>query len=1060
VSLAEPFIRRPVMTVVLTVAAVFFGVLAYLALPVNDLPAVDYPVIQVSCAYPGATPSTMANNVATPLERQFMQIPGLEMITSQSTQGMTSLVLQFNLSKSLGDAATDVQAAISRSTGNLPADLPSPPTFTKTNPNDQAIMYIGLISDTMTKGQLYNYAYSQLDQRISILEGVAKVDVYGTKAAIRIKADPSRLAIHQMTLDDLSAAIQQGTAYLGGGQLDSATRTFLVQPQGQLSTAADYQNLIVKVVDGAPVYLRDVAEVVESVQDERVNLHVWLRGQPPPSAVTVLAVYREAGANAIAVSKRIHDIIPELRREVPSSINIFEIYDRSESIVNSVNDVDHTLFISFILVVLVIYVFLGRATDALIPVVALPLSLLITFLAMRVLGYSLDNLSLMALTLAIGFLVDDAIVFLENTVRRIEAGEKAYEATLNSAREISFTILSMTLSLATVFLPLVFMPTLIGRVFQEFAITIIISIFASGLVSLTVTPLMCSSLLRRHEGGAQTRLEKWFNHYFARLTRAYGNSLGFFLRNRWISVVVWVACIVGTLVLFYIIPTTFLPAGDSSFSIGVFIAQEGTSPEQMHRYQDKIDNVLQNNPDIEGFFSLSGFSAGFPSNMGLTGQFLTDPSKRAPIDVFAQHLTGALMGIPGVMAFIRPNPVLDIAADATSKNQGQYAFAISGIDSDQVFDAAEKLTAKLRTYPFFLSVQPDLYRSTPSLQIGILRDQASKYGVSVAKIESLIRTAYAQNYVYLIKKPEDQYEVILEVKDNGRSVPDNLGLLYVASNSGALVPLSAVTRMKEVLGPQSINHIGSFPSVTISFNLFPGVPVGLATAVTKQAAAEIVPPNLRAEFQGDAKIFGDVVHQLIILFGLALLVMYAILAILYESYIHPLTVLSSVFVAMIGGLLALWIFKAQASLYAFIGMFVLAGIVKKNGIMIVDFAIQRENHGMSPFDAIHEASLERFRPILMTTFAALMGAVPIALGFGSDGSSRRPLGLVIVGGLIVSQLITLYVTPSIYLILDQLQGKIRHHPPTVRRDDVILPPAGPAAAAKHGAPKPGGPSLS
>ena len=1058
-SLSEPFIRRPVMTVVLTVSAILFGVLAYYQLPVNDLPSVDYPVIQVNVAYPGASPNTMANNIATPLERQFMQIPGLTLITSQSTQGNTSLVLQFALTKSIDAAATDVQAAITRAQGSLPVDLPSPPTFTKTNPNDQPIIYIGMASDTMTSGQLYNYAYTEVAQQLSILSGVSQVQIYGTKEAIRIKADPSRLAIRQVTLDDLSAAIQAGTQYLGAGQFDGASRTFLIQPQGQLETPEQFGNLIVKVVGGAPVYVRDVAAVVRTVQDERVRLHVWLRGQPNPSAVAVAAVFRQGGANAVDVAQRVRDEVTRLRATVPESISIFPIYDRSKSIVNSVHDVNHTLFISFVLVVLVIYVFLGRATDTLIPVVALPLSLLITFLAMRFLGYSLDNLSLMALTLAIGFLVDDAIVFLENTVRRIETGgEDALTATLNSAKEISFTILSMTLSLATVFLPLAFMTGIIGRVFQEFAFTIIISIFASGLVSLTLTPLMCTGLLRAHEGGKKTRLEAWVHKGFGRVTQGYGDSLRFFLRHRWISGVTWVVCLVGTVALFILIQKTFLPVGDSSFVIGVFISQEGSSPDEMHGYQDIVDGTFRDDPDVLGFFSVTGFSTAFPSNMGLAGAFLKDPNQRKPIEFVAQGLMGKLMSHPGMMAFFRPNPVLQISSDATSKNQGQYAYAISGIDPDEVYGAAEKLTNKLRTFPGFLSVQSDLYRNTPNLQVEILRDQASKYHVSVQKIESLPRTAYAQNYVYLIKRPEDQYQVILEVQDAGREEPENLGLLYVAADDGTLVPLRAVTKWKQTLGPQAVNHINSFTSVTINFNLVPGVPVGAATDFTTKAAKETVPSDLRAQFQGDALVFSTLVKQLALFMGIAVFIMYVILAILYESYVHPITVLSSLPVALVGGLATLFLFGQTASLYAYIGMFMLMGIVKKNGIMIVDFAIQREATGLSKEDAVHEASLERFRPIIMTTLAALMGAIPIALGVGADGASRRPLGLVIVGGLIVSQLITLYVTPVVYLFLDQVQSRfVRKKPVELHRQCPLVqasppqppqPPSPPPAEPK------------
>ncbi|HET7288372.1 MAG TPA: efflux RND transporter permease subunit, partial [Pyrinomonadaceae bacterium] len=552
------------MTAVLTLSVILFGVMAYFQLPVNDLPAVDYPVIQVTVGYPGASPDTIANNIATPLERQFMQINGLEVVTSQSTQGFASFTLQFSLDKSIDAAATDVQTAISQAISSLPADLPSPPTYSKTNPNDQPLMYLAMVSDSVTSGQLYDYASTQVGQRLSILPGVSQVNVYGTKSAIRIKANPSAMWARGISIDDLNTAIKNGTSYAGAGQLDSSSRTAILRPQGQLETAEQYGNLIVGGTNNAPIYLRDVATVKDSVQDERINFRFWVRGYPVPSATVVMAVSRRAGANAVEVSKSIHELLPQIGAELPGSIRILPVYDRSASIVHSVADVQMTLIIAFVLVVMVIFAFLGRVTDTLIPVVALPLSLLITFMAMRGLGYSLDNLSLMALTLAIGFLVDDAIVFLENTVRRIERGEPPFEASINSAKEISFTIVSMTISLAAVFIPLVFMTGLVGRIFREFAITIVIAILASGLVSLTLTPLMCARLLKeRGHGMKLTWVERVIGGIEKRVLGLYGGSLWWFLRHRWISAVIWVVCLTGTIWLFTLVPKSFLPPGDS-----------------------------------------------------------------------------------------------------------------------------------------------------------------------------------------------------------------------------------------------------------------------------------------------------------------------------------------------------------------------------------------------------------------------------------------------------------------------------------------------------------------
>jgi len=1041
------------MTVVLTVSVILFGVLSYFALPVNDLPAVDYPVIQVNVGYPGATPETMANNVATPLERQFMQIPGLQLVTSNNGQGNSSFVLQFDLSKNIDAAATDVQAAISRATAQLPVDLPSPPTFTKSNPNDQPIMYIGLLSDSVTQGQLYDYASTQVGERISILSGVSQVALYGTQSAVRIKADPSAMASRNLTVDDLVTAVKNGTSYTGAGQFDGEHHTFLLQPQGQLSDAAQYDNLIVRQDKGAPVYLRDVAHAENGVQDERVRLRFWYRGHQVPSAIVVVAVFRRAGSNAVEVAKSVRDLFPSVRAQLPSAVNLVLIYDRSQTIVNSVKDVQETLYIAFVLVVLVIFAFLGRARDTLIPSVALPLSLLLTFVVMNLLGYSLDNISLMALVLAIGFLVDDAIVFLENTVRLMEKGQGALEASLNSAREISFTILAMTISLAAVFIPLVFMGGLVGRVFREFSITIIVAIFASGLVSLTLTPLMCSGLLAlRGEHARKTWVERVVGGLEKRVLAVYGRSLWFFLRHRWISLATWVLCLAGTGWLFYIIPKAFLPVGDSSFSLGVFIAQEGTSPDQMHRYQAAVEQVLHANPAVDATFTFAGSNVFFPSNQGLILAFLKDPDKRPPIEAVSGQLMGGINStVPGLLTFLKPQPVLQISTGAIANLQGQFSYNVSGIEPRLVYQTAGKLMQKMYEFPGFLFVNSDLFNHTPNLQINILRDQAKLYGVSETRILSLLHEAYSQNYVYLIKKPTNQYQVILEVADSERANPQDLHLLYIKSDDGTrLVPLNALADWHTELGPQSVNHTNQFTSVTLFFNLKPGYTIGQAVDFVEAAAKQMLPPGVQGGLQGEALTFRETVSSLVTLMFLAVFVMYVVLAILYESYLHPVTVLSSLPVALVGGLMTLWLFHAEASLYAFIGMFMLMGIVKKNGIMIVDFAQQRVLHGLPDDEAIHDASIQRFRPIMMTTLAALMGALPIALGYGADGASRRPLGLVVVGGLVVSQFITLFITPAIYLYLEEFQEKVLDRVGFFRARHTGVPVSGGPASPEPG----------
>jgi HAE1 family hydrophobic/amphiphilic exporter-1 len=1060
-NLSEPFIRRPVMTVVLTVSAILFGILAYKMLPVDALPAVDYPVIQVDCGYPGASPETVASTIATPLERQFMQIPGLETITSKSSQGHCGLTIQFDLNKSIDAAATDVQAAISRAQGNLPQDLPSPPTFSKSNPNDQPIVYIALLSDSLTRGQVYDIAYTQVAQRISIISGVSRVDVYGTKSAVRIKADPSLLAARDLTLNDLQVAINKGTTFQGAGQFDGPTRTLLLKPQGQLASAAEYNNLIIAVRNNAPVFLKDVATAEDTVEDDRVNMRFWVRGREVPKAVAVLAVYRQAGANAVDVAQRIWGIRDEVIAQLPGGVDIKPIYDRSRTIVNSVKDVQETLIIAFILVVLVIFIFLGRATDTLIPAVALPLSLLLTFVAMKGLGYTLNNLSLMALTLAIGFLVDDAIVFLENVVRRMEKfGETPLRASLNGALEISFTILSMTLSLAAVFLPLVFMSGIIGRIFREFAVTIVIAIIASGVVSLTLTPLMCARMLgQRGHGAKKSWMEAIMGSIERRVLAIYGSSLWFFLRHRWISAVIWIVCMIGTVWLFLHVPKAFLPPGDSSFAVGVIIGQEGSSPDVMRAYQGAAERVLAQNESVNMAVSVTGISRFLSSNMGIMFVSLKTPGERGPLQSFdlqtqkpvtiekpsihdiATAMTGQMMmNMPGALGIMTPQPVLEISTGASSRQGGQFSYAISGINPNEVYEAAGKMTGELMQHIGSVFAGPplsDMYLKTPSLNINILRDAASTYGVSASTIETTLRNAYSQNFIYLIKKAEDQYQVILETKDDVRKHPEDLSKLYVRTDDGSrLIPLSAVATWQETVGPQSVNHLNQFTSVTWNFNLIPGVPLETATKLVDEIAHRHIPTHIRGQFQGEALTFQETMRSLTILMVLAVFVMYVILAILYESYLHPITVLSTLPTAMVGGLATLFVYglltqgrPVEASLYAFIGLFMLMGIVKKNGIMIVDFAIQRVAACASAEESIHEASIDRFRPILMTTLAAIMGAVPIAFGLGASGEERRPLGLVIVGGLLVSQLITLYVTPVIYLYMELFQEKILNKVP-------------------------------
>ncbi len=1016
--ISQLFIKRPVMTTLVMIAILFFGIVAYKKIPVSDLPNVNYPAITVSVEYPGANPNTVANNVVSPLERQFLTIEGVQSIASTSSTGSATIVLQFVLEKSIDSAALDVQNAINTAGPDLPQNLPYAPTYDKTNPSQTPILYFAVASDTMPQHELYGYAYTFIGERLSTISGVAQVVVYGSPFAVRVQVNPQKLAAKQIGIDEVANAIKNANVNIPTGTLFGKTGEYTIDVDGQLNQAAYYDSIIIKNDTGNIVRVRDVGKSLDSTNDDKQYLRYL--SSDTDRACVIFGVLTQPGVNSMKVISDINKVLPKLEASLPGSVSLYRVFDKAVYIKEAVRDVEMTLCVAFFLVVLVIFFYLGKPMNTLIPALALPVIIIGTFAAMYLLGFTVDILSLLAITLSIGFLVDDAIVVLENIVRHVEAGMPPYEAALLGSKEIGFTIVSMTLSLCSAFIPLLFMEGVIGKLFHEFAVVIVAAVLISGFVSLTLTPMLCSRLVRPHHAeNKKTFMERLSEKFNLVLVTFYERTLAVVLQHRKITLAVGACSVILSVVLFKFLPADFLPPDDIGFIVAHTQAATGTSPFQMMKYQDELTRKIKNHPAIESIISIGALP---DDNKGEMFIQLKPYKKRPSMPKIIEDLQNTFQTFPGVQTYLKPMPLIDLQV-STTDIKFPYQYTLQSLDPVLLYQSTDTLIQQMKNLPGLTQVSTDLEIKQPQLNIEILRDKASALNLSAADIENGLSYAFSASNLSPINDPEYQYYAILELEPKFYSDPTLLSQLYIRSSTNKLVPLAAATRQSQTVGPLNINRFNGLPAVNIFFDVGTNA-LGPAVAKIENLARQTLPPTVTGQVQGTADVFKDSFANLSLLLMVTFFVIYIILGILYENFLHPITVMSTLPPAALGGLLTLFIFNFPLSLYAFVGLILLLGIVMKNGIILIDFAGDAILEGKTPLEAIQHACHARFRPILMTTFSAIMGAVPIAIGMGGmTAQSRTPLGLVIIGGLIVSQILTLYLTPVLYLFLESLRER-------------------------------------